>query len=276
MNFWRSPCLLTFVLKYKVEKYSHWSLTRGQLWVVLSMSKWDCLLIQHDFTAPPPPPPPCPGLQLIMKDMNRAPCFEPLSWLNCWHDFCVLKTYPLLPPTSRTPFRLTNFSAFFGKLYFRIVNPLLLQSFRCTPSVEPQSAMFLHTICQRFCQTSEPCSNPCFSLLFNGQWREGAGGGREEGGSMFEHGFLTDKARPNYTFQPFTLQRKVHSRCWKSLLVKTKYTADPHSMEQVVFRLRSIEEEVNFWSFVHGSRTLNKQWPVFLGCRATPGRPLSA
>jgi hypothetical protein len=41
--------------------------------------------------------------------------------------------------------------------------------------------------------------------------------------------FFTDKARPNYTFQPFTLQRKVHSRCWKSPLVKTKYTAGPHS-----------------------------------------------
>jgi hypothetical protein len=46
---------------------------------------------------------------------------------------------------------------------------------------------------------------------------------------MFEHGFLTDKDHPNYTFQPSTLQRKVHSRCWKSPLVKTKYTAGPHT-----------------------------------------------
>jgi hypothetical protein len=41
--------------------------------------------------------------------------------------------------------------------------------------------MFLHTKCQQFCQTSEPCSNPCFSPLFNGQWREGAGGGIRRG-----------------------------------------------------------------------------------------------
>jgi hypothetical protein len=41
--------------------------------------------------------------------------------------------------------------------------------------------------------------------------------------------FFTDKAPPNYNFQPFTLQQKVHSRCWKSPLVKTKYTAGPHN-----------------------------------------------
>jgi hypothetical protein len=34
----------------------------------------------------------------------------------------------------------------------------------------------LHTVCQRFCQLSEPCSDPCF-ILFNGQWRGGGGCG---------------------------------------------------------------------------------------------------
>jgi hypothetical protein len=63
---------------------------------------------------------------------------------------------------------------------------------------------------------------------------------------MFEHGFFTDKARPNCTFQPVTLQRKVHSRCWKSPLVKTKYTADPHSNtleQQIVQNIRREEKE---------------------------------
>jgi hypothetical protein len=142
-----------------------------------------------------------------------------LAWL------CVLKTYPLLPPTSHTPFRLTNFSAFSENSTFEFLTRFCFNRFGVPLVSNPSLRCFLHTICQRFCQTSEPCPNPMVFLLFNGQWREGAGW--DEGGSMFEHGFL-HKARPNYTFQPFTLQRKVHSRCWKSPLVKTKYTAGPH------------------------------------------------
>jgi hypothetical protein len=48
---------------------------------------------QHDFTAPPPPLPP-PTLSWFTTYQERfeeGALFEPVSWLNCWHDFCVLK-----------------------------------------------------------------------------------------------------------------------------------------------------------------------------------------
>ncbi len=144
----------------------------------------------------------------------------------------MLKTYPLLPPTSRIPFRLTNSSAFSENSTFEFSTRFCFNRFGVPLVSNPSLRCFLHTLCQRFCQTSEPCSNPMFFLLFNGQWREGAGGGGEGEETRVDlclnTDFFTDKARPNYTFQPFTLQRKVHSRCWKSPLVKTKYTAGPH------------------------------------------------
>ncbi len=87
------------------------------------------------------------------------------------------KTYPLLQSFLLYSFSPNKFLSSFGKLYFRISNPLLLHSSRCTPSIEPQPAMFLRTVCQPFCQPSEPCSNLCFSFCSNGQWREGVGGG---------------------------------------------------------------------------------------------------
>ena len=53
----------------------------------------------------------------------------------------------------------------------------------------PSLRSFLHTVCQRFCQSSEPCPNPLvYLLLFKGWWREELGGGG--GGSKFKHVFL--------------------------------------------------------------------------------------
>ena len=116
----------------------------------------------------------------------------------------MLKTYPLLPPTSRTPFRLTNFSAFSENSTFEFLTRFCFNRFGVPLVSNPSLRCFLHTICQRFCQTSEPCSNPMFFLLFNGQWREearGMGGGVGED-LCLNTDFFTDKTRPKYTSQP--------------------------------------------------------------------------
>jgi hypothetical protein len=75
-------------------------------------------------------------------------------------------------------FLVSTNSSFFMKSLLSNTQPALLYSFRCTPSIEPQSAKFLHTVCQRFCQHSEPCLYPCFSIFQQTMvkgWR-GAGG----------------------------------------------------------------------------------------------------
>ncbi len=115
----------------------------------------------------PLPSPPSPTLSWFTTYQERykqGTLSEPVSWLNCWLDFFCAKTYPVLPSTFRALFSSYEFLSSFGKLYFRIFNPLLLHSSRCTPSSDPLPAMFLHTVCRRFCQPSEPCSD---LILFN-------------------------------------------------------------------------------------------------------------
>jgi hypothetical protein len=130
-----------------------------------------------------PLPRPLPPLTLswilrLIRKIQTGSLFEPVSWLNRWHDFFCAKNIPGFCRQLFVPlFRFNEFLCSFMKPCFRILNPLLLHPPRCTPGIEPQSAKFLHTVCQRFCQPSEPCSDPCF-LLFNGQWRGGWGGGQ--------------------------------------------------------------------------------------------------
>ncbi len=154
-------------------------MTRGQLWVVLSMSMWDCLLIQHDFPAPPPSPP--PTLSWFTTSQYRyeqGPLLEPLSWLNCWHDFCVLKTYPLLPPTSRIPFRLTNFSAFSENATFEFLTRFCFNRFG-VPLVSNPS---LRCFCTQYANDFAKPANPALTLVFPFvQWTVAGGGG---GGGM--------------------------------------------------------------------------------------------
>ncbi len=59
-----------------------------------------------------------------------------------------------------------------------------------------------------------------------GGW--GGGGG---GGSEFNRVFVNRWTQPNLYISTLfiTLQQKVHSRCWRSPRVKTKYTAMPHT-----------------------------------------------
>ncbi len=88
----------------------------------------------------------------------------------------VLKTYPLFAANFSYPFSPNEFLSFFGKLYFEFLTRFCFNRFG-VPLVSNLVCDVFCTICQRFCQTSEPCPNPMVFLLFNGQWREGGGGG---------------------------------------------------------------------------------------------------
>ena len=127
---------------------------------------------------------------------------EPVSWLNCWHDFFCAKNIPGFCRQLFVPlFCFNEFLISFIKLCFRIFNPLLLHSSRCTPSIEPQSAKFLHTVCQRFCQLSEPCSDPCFSSVQRTMARGWGGGGGvkcERVESMFNQELTLIGPHPNF------------------------------------------------------------------------------
>ncbi len=123
---------------------------------------------------PLPPPFTLSWILRLIRKIQTGSLFEPVSWLNHWHDFSGLKHTRFCQQLFAPFFCFNEFPHSFMKSCFRIPNPLLLHPPRCTPSIEPQSAKFLHTVCQRFCQLSEPCSDPCF-LLFNGQWRGGGG-----------------------------------------------------------------------------------------------------
>ena len=116
-----------------------------------------------------------------------------------------------------TPFFCFNeFPHSFMKSYFRIPNPLLLHPSRCTPSIEPQSAKFLHTVCQRFCQLSEPCLDPCFSSLQRTMargWRGGRGVKCERVESMFNQELTPIGPHPNFIlFNPLHCYKKfIHA-----------------------------------------------------------------
>ena len=83
-----------------------------------------------------------------------------------------------LPTAFYTILSCFNEFPFFMKSLLSNIQSALLYSSRWTPSIEPQTATFLHTVCQWFCQHSEPCLNPCFSIFQQTMvkgWR-GAGG----------------------------------------------------------------------------------------------------
>ncbi len=80
----------------------------------------------------------------------------------------------------------------------------------------PSLRSFLHTVCQRFCQSSEPCPNP-YSLSYcpkdGGERSQGGGWGGVGEDLSLNMDFFTDKTRPNYTSQPFTLhcnKKSIH------------------------------------------------------------------
>ena len=98
-----------------------------------------------------------------------------------------------MPPTSRTPFRQTNFSAFQKTLLSNSRSALLCPS-QCTPSRTPFCEVFLHTAMPTiFANPANPVLTPWFILLFKYGGRESWGGG---GGGAGEDLSLTRTSSP--------------------------------------------------------------------------------
>jgi hypothetical protein len=181
------------------------------------------LLLTNTISQPRPLPRPLPPLTLswfydLSGRYKQGTLFEPASWLNCWHDFFCAKNIPGFCRQLFVPlFCFNEFLSSLIKLCFRISNPLLLHSSRRTPSIEPQPAKFLHTVCQRFCQPSEPCSDPCFSFCTTDNGERGWGGGRgvkcERVGSVFNHEFTPIGPHPKFIlFNPLHCYKKfIHA-----------------------------------------------------------------
>ncbi len=147
---------------------------------------------QHDFTAPPPSlPPPTPTLSWFTTYQERyeqCTLFEPVSWLNCWHDFFRAETYPLLLSTFHTPFRLTNFSAFSENSTIEFLTRFRFNHFSVPRVSNPSLQSFCTQYAKNFAKPAIPVLIPVFPFV---QWTVARGGGKggggkcEEGGSMF-------------------------------------------------------------------------------------------
>ena len=79
--------------------------------------------------------------------------------------------------------------------------------------LNPSLRSFLHTVCQRFCQSSEPCSNSLVYLYCSNDGGERSwGGGVGEDLSLTMY-FFTDRPAQIYTSQPFSLhcnKKSIH------------------------------------------------------------------
>jgi hypothetical protein len=130
------------------------------------------------------------------------------------------------------PLSSNEFLSFSENSTFEFMIHLCFNRFGVPLVSNPSLRSFLHTVCQRFCQTSEPCPNP-YSLSYcskdggERRWRGGGGGVGED--LSLNTDFFTDRPAQTILLNPlhYTVT-KVHSRCWRSPWVKTKYTAGPH------------------------------------------------
>ncbi len=121
-----------------------------------------------------------------------------------------------LPTAFYTILSCFNEFPFFMKSLLSNTQSALLYSSRCTPSIEPQSAKFLRTVCQWFCQPSEPCLDPCFSILKRTMARGWGGGGGvkcERVETMFNQELTPPGPRPNLIlFNPLHCYKKfIHA-----------------------------------------------------------------
>ncbi len=105
-----------------------------------------------------------------------------------------------LPTAFYTILACFNEFPFFMKSLLSNTQSALLYSSRCTSSIEPQTATFLHTVCQWFCQPSEPCLDPCFSILKRTMargWGGVEGSTCERVESKFNQELTPPEPRPN-------------------------------------------------------------------------------
>ncbi len=116
-------------------------------------------------------------LRLIWNH-KQGPCSSPCLGKIIGMTFSMQKRTRFLPTDFCPTLSCFNEFLFSWKSLLSNINPPLLYSCWHTPSIEPWSAQFLHTICQWFCQPSTPCLYPCFSIFQQTMvkgWR-GAGG----------------------------------------------------------------------------------------------------
>jgi hypothetical protein len=111
-----------------------------------------------------------------------------VSWLNRWHDFCVLKHTHFLAVNFSYPFSPNEFPSFFGKLSFKSLTRFRFNRFGVLLVSNPS----LRSFCTQYANGFAKPANPVLILVFPSvqtDSSEGGGkGGCEGGGSMFEHG----------------------------------------------------------------------------------------
>ncbi len=118
-----------------------------------------------------------------------------------------------MPSTFRTPFFvLTNFSALSENSTFEFLTRFCFNHLGVPLASNPRLLRFLHTVCQRFCQPSEPC----FSFCSTDNGKMGRGGGRgvkcEGVGSVFNHEFSLIRPPKLIIFNPLHCYKKsIHA-----------------------------------------------------------------
>ncbi len=125
---------------------------------------------------PLPSPPPCPGFTTYQERFEQGALIEPVSQLNRWHDFSC-KNISTFVVNFLYPFSPGEFLSFFGKLFFRIPIPLLLNSFWCTL----EANLSLQSFCTLYANDlAKPANHVLIPVFPFVQWtvaRGGAGGG---------------------------------------------------------------------------------------------------
>ena len=111
-----------------------------------------------------PLPPPSPYSGFYDLSGKQGPCSSPCIGKIIGMTF-LCGSVPGFCQQSFALFSCFNEFLFSWKIFTFEFNPPLLHSYRRNPSIEPWIAKFLHTVCQRFCQHSEPCLYPCFSIF---------------------------------------------------------------------------------------------------------------
>ena len=118
----------------------------------------------------------------------------------------MLKNIPTSAANFLYPLSSNEFLSFSENSTFKFMIRLCLNRFGVPLVSNPSLRSFLHTVCQRFCQSSEPCPNPynlsyCPKLVARGAGG-GLGGGVGEDLSLNMY-FFTDRPAQTILLNPF-------------------------------------------------------------------------